>query len=198
MRQDKNPNFSQLVCSTQPVQEAFALHRPTRLWWRLILLLHGKPVNVSLSAQERIARVADGFKFYASLYRFLAAIFLLLTPTFLALNALEKSTSWSYWAAASFLAFLYLWSVSGLGYVGANSYRTGQGTSALVAFMVMIVAFLSMFVAAVSVLAHQLSWVATAPNLLGAGILFVFGIGSYLIEIIYLSTKPSGNRSQAG
>jgi len=191
MRSDKSPNFSQIVCSAQPVQAAFALHPPTRFWWSLILMLHGKPVNPSLSQEEKIKRVADGFKFYAWLYRFLAVIFLVLAPIFVWLNVVENSNSSSYWAACSFLAGVYLWCVSGLGYAGAKSYSIGQnqGTSSLVAFMVMIVAFLSMFVAVVSVVAHHSAWLTPTLNLAAASTLFVFGVGSYMIEIIYLATE---------
>lgn len=191
MRNGKSPNFSQLVCSPQPVQSAFASHRSTRFWWNLILRLHGKPVNPSLPEAERIKCIADGFKFYAWLYRFLAVIFFLLAPIFVVLNVAESSASSSYWAAASCLAGVYLWCVSGLGYAGAKSYRMGQnqGTSSLVAFMVMIVAFLSMFIAVVSVVAHHSAWLAITPNLVAASTLFVFGVGSYMIEIIYLATE---------
>jgi hypothetical protein len=81
--------------------------------------------------------------------------------------------------------------VSALGYAGAKSYAEGhnQGISSLIAFMVMIVAFLSMFVAIVSVVVQQAAWLAVAPNLAAASTLFAFGIGSYMIDIIYLATK---------
>ncbi len=188
MRDNEEPSFSQIICSAQPVRTAFTTHRPTRVWWNLILALHGKSVGVSLSQAEQNQRVADGFKFYAWLYRFLAVIFLLLAPIFIIANVAENSTSSSYWAAASFLAGIYLWGVSGLGYAGAKSYGSGSNSS-LIAFMVMIVAFLSMFVAVVSVVAHQFAWLGVVPNLIAASTLFVFGVGSYMIEVIYLATE---------
>lgn len=188
MRHSEEPSFSQIVCSTQPVRTAFTEHRPTRRWWNLILALHGKPVDSSLSQAQKIKCVADGFKFYAGLYRFLAVIFLLLAPLFVVLNVAESSTATSYWAIASLMAGVYLWGVSGLGYAGAKSYGSGSNSS-LVAFMVMIVAFLSMFVAVVSVVAQQFAWLAVVPNLIAASLLFVFGIGSYMIEIVYLATE---------
>ncbi len=190
MRHEKKPNFSQIICSAQSVRAAFTSHRPTRFWWNLILALHGKPVDSSLPQAKQNQRIADGFKFYAWLYRFLAVIFLLLVPVFIVANVAENSTSSSYWAAASFLAGVYLWSVSGLGYAGAKSYGTGSN-STLIAFMVMIVAFLSMFVATVSVVAHHQAWLGAIPNLVVASFLFVFGVGSYMIEIIYLTTEQS-------
>jgi len=89
------------------------------------------------------------------------------------------------------MAAIYLWCVSGLGYAGAKAYRGSRtdGTASLIAFMVMIVAFLSMFVAAASLVLHSSASLPTAPNLVGAGLLFVFGIGSYMIEIIYLAVE---------
>ena len=189
MPDNKSPNFSQIVSSSPSVRAAFAVHRPTRFWWNLILMLHGKPVNPSLSRAAKTKRIADGFKFYAWLYRFLAIIFFLLTPTFMTLNVTGNSDVSSYWATASFLAAVYLWCVSNLGYAGAKAYGTGQGTSSLTAFMVMIVAFLSMFVAVVSVVAQHCAWLGIVPNLVAASTLFVFGVGSYMIEIIYLATE---------
>jgi hypothetical protein len=59
MSNGKGPSFSQIVCSSQPVQEAFASHSPTWFWWNLILMLHGKPVDVSLSHAETTKRVSD-------------------------------------------------------------------------------------------------------------------------------------------
>jgi hypothetical protein len=155
-------------------------------------MLHGKPVNPTLSPTERIKRIADGFKFYAWLYRFLSFIFLFLAPVLLALNVADNSIASAYWASASFLAGMYLWCVSGLGYAGAKVYGTDkvQGTASLVAFMVMIVAFLSMFVAVASVVAQHSSWLAPLPNLVGTSTLFAFGVGSYMIEIMYLVTEP--------
>lgn len=188
MRNSERPSFSQLVCSVDSVRTAFTAHPPTHCWWKLILALHGKPVDISLSQAERNQRIANGFKFYAWLYRFLAVIFLLLAPVFIVANVAENGTSSLYWAAASFLAGVYLWGVSGLGYAGAKSYGSGFNSS-LIAFMVMIVAFLSMFVATVSVVAHHHAWLGTMPNLIAASLLFVFGVGSYMIEIVYLATE---------
>lgn len=190
MPEPKTPNFSQIVCGASPVREAFLEHRPTRNWWRLILLLHGKPVQNSLSSSKITKRVADGFKFYAWLYRFLAVVFLLLAPVLFAFGAAGDKTSSTYFALCSLLAGLYLWSVSGLGYAGAKSYAANRdnGTTSLIAFMVMVVAFLSLFVAAISIVVQQNSWIPMLPNLAGAALLFVFGVGSYLIEIVYLAT----------
>lgn len=186
---NKQPTFSQLVCGTPSVRTAFESYAPARLWWRLILILHGKPTQSALSpAQERL-QIAAGFRFYAWLYRFLAIIFLLLGLLLIAADIGESSAS--YWAASSVLAGISLWFISGLGFSGARTYAINpvRGAVVLIAFLAMIVAFLSAFVATISVVAAQLGWLPTAPNLLATALLFVFGIGSYFIEIVYLASR---------
>jgi hypothetical protein len=190
MQNHDGANFSQIVCNAHEVRAAFCAPVSTRLWWKLILALHGKPVDVSMEQSERIKRVAGGFRFYAWLYRLLSAVFLILCPCLVLLNTLDSSIS-LHWAVCCFLAATYLWCVSGLGFVGAEAYGNGQeqGRVSVLAFMVMIVAFLSIFIATISTIAHEFGWASTAPNLIIAGILFVFGVGSYMIEIVYLSTE---------
>ena len=191
MRKNKPENFSQIVCNPASMRDVFDLHRPTNAWWRLILALHGKPVQLTLSVEQKTERVADGFRFYASLYRGLGIMFLLLAPTLALLPIAESGSFSTYVALSSLLAGLYLWAISGLGYAGANSYRAGEQheSAVLIAFMVMIVAFLSLFVAAISVASQYSSSLPATLNLAAIGILFVFGIGSYMIEILYLATE---------
>jgi len=188
------PTFSQLVCSEEPVQTAFACHPPARFWWRLILLLHGKPVSASLAPERRTQVIADGFKFYAALYRCLGVLLLLAGTALYSLDRAGDTQNLGYWAAVSGLAGTYLWFASGLGYSGARIYRDGQaqGASTLIAFMVMIVALLSLFMAAMSVAAEAVTGFPVTFNLATSSGLFVFGVGSYLIEILYLATeRPS-------
>lgn len=190
MATTRRPTFAQIVCSDSAVQSAFLNHGPTQCWWRLILLLHGKPLEPSMSPAARTAKVAEGFRFYAMLYRSVAVLFLALSPALFAIHRMDQNEVSTYWPAASLLAAFYLWNASGLGFAGARIYETNEirGTSALVGFMVMIVAFLSLFVAALSVMAHHAAWLGTMPNLVAAAALFVFGVGSYMIEIVYLAT----------
>lgn len=188
---NKKPTFSQLVCGAPSVRAAFESHQPTHLWWQLILMLHGKPTNSSLSPQQENGEIAKGFRFYAWLYRFLAVVFLLLGPTLWATSISENNIN--YWVTSSVLAGIYLWFCSGLGFAGARDYAkdTARGAIILIAFMTMIVAFLSAFVAVVSAVAAQSNWLPTAPNLAATGLLFVFGIGSYFIEIVYLASRET-------
>ena len=103
---------------------------------------------------------------------------------------MDESLGGLYWAGASLMGALFLWFASGLGFVGARSYALGResGRVSLLAFMVMIVAFLCAFVAGASVAAQHSSPLGAVPNLLGCAALFVLGVGSYFIEILYLAT----------
>ena len=188
---NEKPTFSQLVCGAPDVRAAFESHRGAHWWWQLILHLHGKPVASTLSRAQETRQIAEGFRFYARLYRFLAVVFLLLGPLLLATDVDENNVN--YWAASSLLAGVYLWFCSGLGFAGARDYadETARGAVVLVAFMAMIVAFLSAFVAGVSVVAAQLNWLASAPNLAATSALFVVGVGSYFIEIVYLVSREN-------
>ena len=175
-------NFSQIVSSSALVQTAFALHPTARLWWRAVLWLHGKPRDSLLPEAERIVLLARGFRYYASLYRGVGVLFLLLFPALLLVE--------TYSAIASLLAGLYLWIISGLGSKGADAYSRNipQARATLVSFFVMIVAFLSLFVSLLSRIAEEEALLPPSLNLLITGVLFVFGIGSYLIEIVFLVT----------
>ena len=194
-KSDKLPTFSQLVCSAPLVRTAYDSYAPAKLWWRLILMLHGKPTNSALSAQKENAIIAAGFRFYAWLYRFLAVVFLSMGPLLIFAETGQRSSD--YWVTSSVFAGVCLWLISGLGFAGARDYATNptRGAVVLIAFMTMIVAFLSAFVATISVVAAQFDWLATAPNLAATGLLFIFGVGSYFIEIVYLAsrqTRPIG------
>lgn len=185
------PTFQQVVCSTSLVRDTFSSYPALRGWWQIILFLHGKPRNPQMNGAERIHCVANGFRFYAWLYRVLSLVFIGLAGAFIALRNMGSEEISTYWIGASALGAIYLWVVSGLGYYGAKAYGAGQSQSSnlLVCFMVMIVAFLSLFVAALSVVTHYLSWVGNAWNLVSMAALFVFGVGSYMIEILYLTTQ---------
>lgn len=185
--------FQQVVCSAPTVRDAFAAHTPLKGWWRVILFLHGKPRDLQATDVERVRCISEGFRFYAWLYRVLGMVFLAVAGLLGALRGMGSDEVSAYWIGASVLGGIYLWIVSGLGYCGAAAYREGktQSIALLVSFMVMIVAFLSLLVAALSVAAHSLGWVGSGPNLLALSVLFVFGVGSYLIEIIYLTTQRS-------
>lgn len=192
MSHDKT-RFSHIMCNAATVREAFPAPKTTKNWWHCILLLHGKPVDINCSPAERIACIADGFKFYAHLYRFLSILFFFLAPIlYFSYRGTDPDTA-LYAALADFAAGTYLWSITSLGYAGAQAYRQqkrGARTS-LLAFMVMIVAFLSAFVAAISIVAQQREILTVWTNILSCSALFILGIGSYFIEIVYLATEAS-------
>jgi len=193
MAQEPTPSFQQVVCHTPAVRTAFAVCPALRHWWRIILFLHGKPRDPQMAPSERMRCIADGFGFYAWLYRLLSIIFLVFAGLLALLQGIGSTEMSAYWWIASGMGSLYLWGVSGLGYHGTRAYRQAlsqqtlsHSVTLLVSFMVMIVAFLSLFVATLSVVTQYQSWANSVLNLAALGALFVFGVGSYLIEIVYL------------
>ena len=184
-------HFQTLVCSASGVRSAFSNHRGLALWWRLVLWLHGKPVMRNLPDERYVECVARGFTFYALLYRCLAVLFLASGLGLLSLRPVYGGTA-AYWPAVSLVAAGYLWIAGGLARRGAASFRRGDdvATTELAVFIVMVIAFLSMFLGGASVSAYHLGWLTTWQNVL-AGIAFLaLGIGSYLIELIFLITQP--------
>lgn len=133
----------------------------------------------------------EGFKFYAALYRSLAIVFLVVSVAFAALINTEEGASFMYWASASLGAALYLWDASSIGMAGSQTYRHNPtvGRTILLGFMVMVVAFLSLFVGVISAAIHYVAGISTLLNLAATTLFFVFGIGSYGIEIIFLSSE---------
>ena len=190
MSRNATHNFQTLVCSASGVRSAFSDHRGLALWWRLVLWLHGKPVTRTLPAEQYVECVARGFAFYALLYRSLACVFL---ASGLALSALCRSdgATASYWPAVSLVAAGYLWIAGGLARRGAASFRRGDDAAVtqLVTFVVMVIAFLSMFLGGASVSAYHLGWLTTWQNVLSGVTFLALGIGSYLIELVYLVTE---------
>src|SRR5262245_24752164 len=184
--------FAQVVRSSPEVRSAFSAYRPMRLWWRVILWLHGKPSGSRLPDTERARCVARGFAFYALLYRLLGILFLGLAPALWFL----LGPGGAYPAGLSLLAGGYLWVASGLAYTGSAAYaqREPAGTVMLVTFLVMVTAFLGAFVSAVSVIAQQWGLLPTWQNLFVVVGLVLIVAGSDCLELVFLVTeRPCGN-----
>ena len=195
----KTVSFSRVVSGAEPVASAFDGCGGAQFWWRAILWLHGKPASPLLSHTERRRIVADGFRFYAHLYRFVGVLFWLVGGACYFAGVFETTNAALYGTLAPALTGGLLWFASGLGFQGAKLLREGHTSGRLVlcAFMVAIIAFLSGLTAALS-LAVQLQGEANALwNLTALALIWVFGLGSYLIEVLYLvsderSASPTG------
>jgi hypothetical protein len=184
----KSTSFARVVSGALPVVHAFDLSPTARLWWRAILWLHGKPTAPLLNATERRGIVADGFRFYAQLYQFLGVLFCFVGAVLALSGVFPTSKDAIYWTGASVMAGVFLWLVSGLGFAGARSLRANHAAARamLCAFMVGIIAFLSAFTAAVSLTVQLQTDHQAGLNLGIMAVVVALGIGSYLIEVIYL------------
>ena len=184
----KGVSFSRVVSGDAFVVDAFERSGAARVWWRAILWLHGKPTSPILSDNERRQIVAEGFRFYAQLYRFLGVLFWLVggACTFAGIYETENATL--YGTLASALAGGLLWFASGLGFRGAKLLRDGhhEGRFVLCAFMVIVIAFLSGLTAALSIGMQLQTETGALWNLAALGGMWAFGLGSYLIEVLYL------------
>lgn len=178
-------NFAAIVRSPAPVRDAFTGHPLLRVWWKSILALHGKRVGDGQLAPEHWNCVADGFRFYGWLYRFVAVALLAMAA----------------WAAASGLAGVYwlgfmiagafgLWCAAGLAFAGASDLlRTVQeGICKLVVFLFLVALFLVSILMAISVEAKAAELLSDFANLMLTMLLLAFGLGSYLIEVVALVT----------
>ncbi|PQV65529.1 hypothetical protein B1R32_101271 [Abditibacterium utsteinense] len=184
----KTTSFSRVVSGAEPVVSALDSCLWARRWWRAILWLHGKPTDPILDDAERRRIVAEGFRFYAVLYRLLAVLFGLIGALCWYMGVFETTNQTVYGVGLSVLFSSFLFLASGLGFAGAKALRENCGSARLMltAFMVSIISFLSVFVGGLSVLMQWQTGHYAGLNLGVAGTLWFFGIGSYLIEVLYL------------
>jgi hypothetical protein len=173
--------FSQIVCSHPSVLGAFDTHRPTRLWWRIVLALHGKPVKVLHDEKAQRHVIVNGFRFYVFLYRALAVI------CFLVMVSLVLISFWLP-AGVALLGGAILWNIAGLGAVGVCAYDREEESAItmLLAFLGMLMAFLSLLLGAIGAQCFSVWGVSMVVCLC------LFGVGSYAIEAIYLLGQGSG------
>lgn len=181
-------SFSRVVSGAEVVSNAFDSHKAARLWWRAILWLHGKPTAPTLNADARRQIVADGFRFYAWLYRSLGILFWMVGGALWSTGVFETVCEASYWLGAATLSGGFLWFASGLGFGGAQALREqkGSGRLLLCVFMVAVIAFLSALTAVLSVVVQLQTEYNPILNLCLTSAVWAFGLGSYLIEILYL------------
>lgn len=184
----KSPSFSRIVSSAEPVVGAFDCCGPTRFWWRAILWLHGKPTSPIIDGEERRHIVAEGFRFYAQLYRFLGVLFWLTGAACWSAGIFETGRDAFYWTGASGLVGAFLWFASSLGFAGTKALKQRHGNARLVlcAFMVSIIAFLSALTAVLSVVVQLLTSTDATLNLCALSLVWAIGIASCLIEVLYL------------
>lgn len=190
-------NFAAIIRSPGSIRNAFSSIAGLALWWRIVLALHGKPVSADLAEQEKTATLARGFRFYGLLYRGLGGLMALGAGAWILADASYSR----YWGAVLGFGALYLIASSSLAFRGADALgaEPARGAALLVSFFVSIMVFLAAFGAMLSSWAHQAMGAHDLPNAsLFAGFI-LFGIGSYLLEVLYLVCwKEHGARASRG
>jgi hypothetical protein len=93
-----------------------------------------------------------------------------------------------YWPGITMFASVYLGASSVLAFKGARRYLrdTTACSALLVVFFVAVIGFLMFFCGALWVIINQHHPQFSIPSLLLLVLFVMFGVGSYLIEILYL------------
>jgi hypothetical protein len=150
-----------------------------------VLALHGKPLKSHLTLKSRTACIAEGYRFYGLLYRFLAVVIgaAALACWFLRITGL-------FWMTLAYGSAVYLWVVSGLAFSGACEFSSSHGRRAwrLVSFLIFISLFLIGSLAAISVQLRHSGAISDVMNILVTVGMMMFGVGSYFIELAALVT----------
>jgi len=176
--------FASVVRSPEHVRAAFASQRfLLKAWWGVILGLHGRAVRHSMTPQEERVCIAEGFHFYGMLYRLVA---LMLVIVFV--GSVAAGITGLYGQALLACSAGYLWVTANLATDGASLYRAraAEGRPLLVTFVVFVTAFLVGFIATASVVTHQHGLLPDPVNVLLFALFLAFGVGSYLIELLFL------------
>jgi hypothetical protein len=149
------------------------------------LALHGKPVAAGQFVPEHWNCVADGFRFYGWLYRFLALALLLMASWTTA-----SGLAGVYWLGFMIAGAFYLWCAASLAFAGASALprAVGDGIWKLVVFLFLVGLFLASTLMAVSFQSKTVELLPDFANLILTVLLLAFGVGSYLIEAVALLT----------
>jgi hypothetical protein len=174
--------FNRIVCSATTVQTAFADYHPLRLWWSVILALHGKPSTPDYKPAARLAILAAGFQFYAAIYGLVGILLVLTGPALLFAEQTLYAAS-----GISFVGLLLL-TVTLSGYRASQDFANQKPDSSLtlILFMVFLMLFLTGTPCAASLVVNGMGLLPPLINLFGTASVLLIGVGSYLIEIIFL------------
>lgn len=177
--------FAAIVSTPPAVKSAFIGHPLLRAWWKCILFLHGRPRAKVIAASEYWDCIAEGFRFYGWLYRVLA-----LVVTAVAGWALATGVAGFYWLAFLFSTAVGFWSAAGLAFAGANTLQPilENGLWKLVAFLFLISITLASILVAVSAEVRAAELITDEANVALTISLLIFGVGSYLVEVLALVT----------
>lgn len=186
--------FARIIRSSTALRNTFKGISGIDLWWRIVLLLHGKPSPETPADSAGIIR--RGFRFYGFLYLFVSIPLLLAGIS----SQLSDDLPLGMFGHLSMLGSVYLALSSQLAFKGADLQYEGdqRGAPLLVAFFVSIIIFLSIFLTCALIYFRSTSLLPW-PILLTIFTLFIlFGIGSYMLELLYIVWLPSDTRQTEG
>ena len=177
--------FAEIVRSSPQVGDAFDDAGVYALWWRLLLALHGKPVSTIAKEAEVRTTLTRGFRFYACLYIALA-VALLFAAFIVWCVGLPSFWTWLLVGSSA-----YLLATSQLAFVGSRNFLdfVPQARPQLVTYFVSIIAFLSCFCGVCAAVVHFAIPTQGFVLFVGLATLLTCGVGSYVIEIVYLPTN---------
>jgi hypothetical protein len=186
-------SFAAIVRSPAPVRAAFTGHPVLRAWWKCVLALHGKPVPGVQSVTGHLNCVADGFRFYGWLYRFVALMLVAM-----AVVAGATDLGGPYWVGFMMAGAACLWCAAWLAFAGAGDLpqRSRDGLWKLVVFLFLVGLFLVSTLMAVSVQAKAVELLPDLANFALTILLLALGVGSYLIELVALVTAQEPLETQ--
>jgi len=96
--------FAEIIRSSRSLQTTFENISSFDMWWRIVLALHGKPVAMSTSEEEKLQILVKGFRFYGYLYLGLGLCLLCVFSLFSYYEAFPST----YWAMLSAFFAVYL------------------------------------------------------------------------------------------
>lgn len=183
--------FHRIVCSAETVRTAFSSSPLLQAWWSLVLYCHGKQSIFNGSESERIRIIACGFRFYAWLY---GSLGLLLVIAGIALQFAGQPLYTS--VSIAFNGILLLTFVQ-FGYRASQDFEIQKPGSplSLLLFIVFLMLFLTGFLCVASVVVNGMGIISPLGNLLITSILLFVGVGSYFIELIFLTDFFSFSKS---
>ena len=176
--------FAEIVRSSPAVRESFRDLPLLHAWWRVILVLHGKPIDTKRNSHHARTTLAKGFRFYGQLYTSLAIVTSCAVPLIFATEARNQG----FWVSLLLGSSLYLGIASALAFSGSDKYLLNhqEARANLVAIFVAVIAYLACFCGVTMAITH---YVFPEYDILAMAAFLLFmllGIGSYLIEILFL------------
>lgn len=187
--------FAALIRSHPDVRAAFAGCGPLRIWWRVILALHGRPEVSTASPEAQAQVIAGGFAVYAWIFCGLGGVLALAIAGLALVPGVIGSRTFAAALVGGVTASIELWIAAGLLAAGARRLRTSHGDAGprLVLGLILVMLFLSVALVAASVAVHAYTDVPVWMNMAALAVLLGLGVGSYGLELRYVIVALRGS-----